>query len=226
MPHIDTSDLIREIKEYQSRNSELLKKSHHFVFDCPLDFQNSDETNYIWMGLNPGNDEDDWLKTEGRNDEETRDRDFQEVFGRSRGSKTRKTKIKNFLSSSIFKKTTLTELFFWCSKNITHDFQKRYGTSFSTSPHLEFCIYLNKELINRVQPKAVFFESLDNIKILGDMFNLRKLKIHHAGSRRIDEYLIDEKYRLLNFDHLSAGPPASLERKKVSECLRQIIETK
>ena len=95
MPHNITSDLIREIKEYQSRNVELLKKSHHFVFDCPLDFQNSDETNYIWMGLNPGNDEDDWLKTGGRNDEETRDRDFQEIFGRSRGSKTRKTKIKN-----------------------------------------------------------------------------------------------------------------------------------
>jgi len=224
MPNIDTSDLIRAIKEYQSRNVELLKKSHHFVFDCPLDFQNSDVTDYIWMGLNPGNDEDDWEKTKGRNDEETRDRDFQEIFGRSRGSKTRKTKLKNFLGPSIFRRTTHTELFFWCSKNLNQDFQKRYETSFSTSPHLEFCITLNKELINRVQPKAVFFESLDNIKTLGDVFNLKKLKIHNAGSRRIDEYLIDEKYRLFNFDHLSAGPPASLDRKNVSECLRQLIE--
>ena len=224
MPHIDTSDLIREIKEYQSRNVELLKKSHHFVFDCPLDFQNSDETNYIWMGLNPGNDTDDWLKTNGRNDEETRDRDFQEIFGRSRGSKRRKTQIKNFSGSSIFRKTTHTKLFFWCSKKLTDDFQKRYGTSFSTSPHLEFCITLNKELINRVQPKAVFFESLDKIKDVGHVFNLSKLKTHQVGSRRIDEYLIDEKPRLLNFDHLSAGPPASFKRKKVGECLRQIIE--
>ena len=73
MPNIDTSDLIRAIKEYQNRNVELLQKSHHFVFDCPLDFQNSDVTDYIWIGLNPGNDEDDWFKTNGRNDEETRD---------------------------------------------------------------------------------------------------------------------------------------------------------
>ena len=50
MPNIDTSDLIRAIKEYQSRKVELLKKSHHFVFNCPLDFQNSDATDYIWMG--------------------------------------------------------------------------------------------------------------------------------------------------------------------------------
>ncbi len=67
-------------------------------------------------------------------------------------------------------------------------------------------------------------ESMDNLKILGDVFNLRKLKIHNAGSRGIDECLIDEKYRLFNFDHLSVGPPGSLDRKNVSECLRQLIE--
>ena len=219
-----TSDLIKEIKAYQNRNFELLRKSHHFVFDCPLNFKNSRKTEYIWMGLNPGSDESDWAKTNGRNDEETRDRDFQEIYGRSAGSKTRKTKIKNFLGQNVFDKTTHTGLFFWCSKNLQNDFQMRYGSSFESSPHLDFCIKINRELINRVQPKAVFFESLDKLKILKNSFSLEKLQTYSAGTRCIDEYLIDGKYRLLNFDHLSSGPPASLERKKVSEIVRQLIE--
>ena len=37
------------------------------------------------------------LKTHGKNDEESRDRDFREIFSRSRGSKTRQTKVKKFL---------------------------------------------------------------------------------------------------------------------------------
>ena len=224
MPNSLTSDLIKEIRDYQIKNPELLKKSHHFVFDCPLNFNTSSESDYIWMGLNPGNDEDDWSKTSGRNEEETRERDFQEIYGRSRGSKTRKTKIKNFLGQKVFNKTTHTELFFWCSKDLQNDFQIRYGTSFQSSPHLYFCINLNRELITRVQPKAVFFESLQNIKILKSAFNLKKLKSYSAGTRRVDEYLIDKKYRLLNFDHLSSGPPASLERTKVSEVVRQLID--
>ena len=69
----------------------------------------------------------------------------------------------------------------------------------------------------------VFFRLIKK-KILKNSFSLEKLQTYSAGTRCIDEYLIDGKYRLLNFDHLSSGPPASLERKKVSEIVRQLIE--
>ena len=31
-----TSDLISKIRQFQEKNTILKKKSHHFVFDCPL----------------------------------------------------------------------------------------------------------------------------------------------------------------------------------------------
>ena len=224
MSVFSTTDIIKEIREYQEKESLLKEKSHHFVFDCPLDFSISCKPDFIWIGVNPGNDKKDWERTNGFNDEETRDRDFQETCGRSPLSKTRKTKIKNFLGKNIFDKTTHTELFFWCSENTGKDFQKRYGTKFEESPHIEFCIKMNQKLIKRVQPRAIFFESLSKIKILERFFNIEKVNSHYSETRSVDEYLIDDKYRLLNFDHLSSGPPASLERKQVSDIVKKLIE--
>ena len=223
MTVFSTSHLIQEIRDYQTKNSELLEKSHHFVFDCPFKVGEVNKPGYVWMGLNPGSDLGDWEKTHGQNDEESRDRDFQEIFSRSRGSKTRQTKIKKFLGEEIFKATTLTEVFFWCSKNLQDDFKMRYGTGFQSSPHLEFCLKMNRKLFDLINPKAIFFESLPNIDILRNFFFLEKIDFYNVGTRRIDEWMIDGKYRLLNFDHLSSGPPASLERTQVSEMIRRLI---
>ena len=99
----------------------------------------------------------------------------------------------------------------------------RYGTSFQSSPHLEFCLKMNRKLFYLINPKAIFFESLPNIDILRNFFFLEKIDFYNVGTRRIDEWMIDGKYRLLNFDHLSSGPPASLERTQVSEMIRRLI---
>lgn len=77
-----TSDLIAEIRSYQEEHSELLK-SHHFAFDCPLDRSNLARPDFIWFGVNPGTDEEDWRQLPS-NTEETRDLDFQTEFGRTR----------------------------------------------------------------------------------------------------------------------------------------------
>ena len=138
-----TSDLILQIRNYQDQHSILKEKSHHFVFDCPLNPSFTEKPDFVWMGLNPGRDEDNWEKTKGKNDEETRDRDFQDLYGRSENSKDRLRDIKKFLGETTFDRTTHTELFFWCSNNIDKDFKARYGTSFNSSPHLEFCISIN-----------------------------------------------------------------------------------
>ena len=82
-----TRDLIAEIRSYQEEHPELLK-SHHFVFDCPLDRSNLDRPDFIWFGVNPGTDEEDWRRFP-HNGEETRDRDFQDKLGRSTASKRR-----------------------------------------------------------------------------------------------------------------------------------------
>ncbi|AUG53369.1 hypothetical protein [Thalassospira marina] len=219
-----SSDLIAEIREYQKIHFELLKNSHHFVFDCPMNFDVSADPEYVWMGFHPGDDEDDWEKTQGINDEETRDRDFQEIFGRSKGSKTRKTKIRNFLGQDVYNKTSYTELFFWCASRSPRDFQNRYGTSLIDSPHLKFCLDQNYKLIHKINPKMIFLEGLSKIKFLDIRFSLQMVARHSVEDRVVDEYLVDEKFRLLNFDHLSSGPPASLARAEVGKLVRGLLE--
>ena len=66
-----SSDLIQKIRDYQDTHTEL-KKSHHFVFDCPLDKAHAGKPDFVWLGLNPGSDETDWQKwPSGPNMEET-----------------------------------------------------------------------------------------------------------------------------------------------------------
>ncbi len=222
MSTFTSSDLINKIKDYQNKNSELLK-SHHFVFDCPFGKNKKIKPDYIWMGVNPGKDDQDWKITGEKNDEETRDRNFQDIYGRSTNSKTRMTKIKNFLGDKCFEKTTHTELFFWGSKNTDQFFEERYKTKFLNSPHLEFCSQINLSLFERIKPIYIFFESLDKIEIFKKFFNIKLKKSFNVSNRLINEYIVNEKYKLLNFDHLSAGPPASLSRKDVSKFIRDLI---
>ena len=222
----NSSDLISQIKEYQEKHSVLSLKSHHFVFDCPFDSEAIETPDFIWIGLNPGGDQDDWAKTDGKNDEETRDRNFQEIYGRSSLSKRRMTKVRNFLGNNNFRKTTHTELFFWCSKDTNKDFQNRYNFSFDDNPHMKFCCQMNKILIDRIKPKALFFESRAKIDIIKRYFRLDYITtevISNSDNVRVDEYSFESKYRLINFDHLSAGPPKSLHMQNVSKYVQSII---
>lgn len=175
------------------------------------------------MGLNPESDlAGAWEKTHRQNDEESRDRDFQEIFSRIRGSKTRQTKISKFLGEEIFKAITLTKVFFWCSKNLQDESKIRYRTSFQSSPHLEFYLKMNHKLFDLINPKANFLR-VCQILIFDEFFFMEKIDFYNVGTRRIDEYMIDGEYRLLNFDHLSSGPSASLERTQVSEMIERLI---
>ena len=45
-------------------------------------------------------------------------------------------------------------------QNRNGNFQNRYNFSFDDNPHMKFCCQMNKILIDRIKPKAIFFESL------------------------------------------------------------------
>ena len=53
-----TGDLIVRVSARQEEFPEL-KRSHHFVFDCPLDPTYEGPTEFVWLGLNPGSDAED-----------------------------------------------------------------------------------------------------------------------------------------------------------------------
>ena len=141
---------------------------------------------------------------------------FKRSLGRSRSSKARMTKVERFLGTDYFHSTTHTELFFWCSNGISNDFELRYGASFGNSPHVKFCCKINKRLIEIVEPKAIFFESIPKFSILKQYFSLKLIEEHKVQTRKIDVYLLENKYKLINFDHLSALGDAIKYRSEVS----------
>ena len=204
MSEFSTTDLIERIRNYQDVHTEL-KKSHHFVFDCPLDSTYRGKPDYVWFGVNPGSDCEDW-KRSAKNSEETRDFDFQTECGRSSASANRMNKLRGFLGPERFKRTTHCELFFWCSKDTGSNFKNRFGYQFAKNPHWEFCCEINRCLIQRVQPNAVLAESLRKLHLYKDRLGLQPFKTHQCaeGKVLVEELRLDGGIPFLCFDHLSA----------------------
>ena len=218
-----SGDLIEKIRKYQEANPEL-KKSHHFVFDAPLhpDYKGSPE--YVWLGVNPGSDDEDWNRPSSSNTEETRDCDFQLINGRSKASNKRMNKLRKFLGHDRFQKTTHCELFFWGSSD-TKRASDRYGYSFENNPHWDFCTRMNLALIQKIRPKAVFAERRNLLELYRDKLGLEFVTTHYSDELAplIAEYRFKEGYPFYCFDHLSAVGKAIPRRELVKQRLIELL---
>ena len=223
-----SSDLIQKIRDYQETHTEL-KKSHHFVFDCPLDKAHAGKPDFVWLGLNPGSDETDWQKwPSGPNMEETRDCDFQVKYGRSPGSEKRMKQLRQFLGNDLFSRTTHCELFFWCSPDTGESFKNRYGYGFAENPHWEFCCKMNKALISRLDPKAIFAESRRRLSHYEKRLGLttRISHLDNPGDKNvlIEELRFDGRIPFYCFDHLSARI-SNVRRNQIKDNLDLLLHT-
>ena len=200
----ETTDLIERIRAYQSENAELLR-SHHFVFDCPLDQQYTRKPRFVWIGVNPGSDCDDWMRLP-ENTEESRDYDFQIEHGRSEGSANRLSNLRHFVGENVFCRMTHSQWFFWGSKDATKSFKARYEYSLRNNPHWAFCCGMNRSLIERARPLAVLAEGRWIARLNACRLGLQKVCDHkHAdGDTLIEEWVFDGELPLYAFDHLSA----------------------
>lgn len=199
-----TTDLIERIRVYQSDNPELLR-SHHFVFDCPLDPRHTDKPRFVWIGVNPGSDCDDWARLP-HNTEESREYDFQVEQGRSEGSESRLNNLRHFVGQSVFRSMTHSQWFFWGSKNASKAFKERYGYSLRNNPHWAFCCEMNRTLIQRARPLAVLAESRWIAHLNACRLGLQKGCDHTNvdGDTLIEEWRFDGELPFYAFDHLSA----------------------
>ena len=219
----NTSDLTKSIREYELRHAEL-RQSHHFVFDCPFgDPKRAPE--YVWIGANPAVDANDWTRTQGCRDEETRERDFQKLFGRTVGSQKRLNQIQRFIGGLTFQKTTNSQNFFWCSKDLTASFRSKFGYSYMENPHKNFCVKINLELINRANPKAVLVERHMGIEYMAQEVDCRLLKEYQSsrGYTFLQEHLLDNRHRCISFTHLSARGKFLKELPELSALVRQLL---
>lgn len=216
-----TTDLIQRIRARQEEYPEL-KQSHHFVFDCPLDPSYKGPTEFVWLGLNPGSDDEDWER-HGVNTEETRQYNYQVEFGRSTASATRMRRLYNFLGAEMFSRTTHSQLFFWCSRDTNEAFKERFGYRFRDNPHWTFCCETNVALIERIRPKAVMAESRPTLALYERDFGLLPVKTHRSevGDALIEERRFANGVPFYCFDHLSARRGHANVRAKLKELLRR-----
>ena len=221
-----TTDLIERIRgyQYQVDHPELLK-SHHFVFDCPLDRTHRGWPRFVWMGINPGDDDGDWARLP-ENSEESRDCDFQVVHGRSAGSKERLDRLEAFVGPAVFQAMTHSQWFFWGSKNAGKCFKARYGYSLRANPHWTFCCEMNRELIARARPVAVMAEGRWIAKLNARGLGLQRGPEHKSadGEILIEEWRFESDVPFYTFDHLSALGKSIPLRPKVRELLADLLQ--
>ena len=134
------SKILEEIREYTQNHTEL-KKSHHFLFNCPLSSGPSC-ADVIVIGLNPGETRSDWECRTSLPTEESSEFDFHDEYGRGRSSVRWSKLCREYLpNSNIF----LSEFFFWSSgTNSFISFEPpAYATWISVSSVLkteDFCL--------------------------------------------------------------------------------------
>jgi len=216
------SKILEEIREYTQNHTEL-KKSHHFLFNCPLSSGPSC-ADVIVIGLNPGETRSDWECGTSLPTEESSEFDFHDEYGRGRSSVRWSQLCREYLpNNNIF----LTEFFFWSSGNLGNEFKDRFGYSFKNSPHFEFCKRCNEQMIAFHKPKLIvatgtswasFFSSLykmehvETIKCIKDKRN-RNI-IHHYDFRKVP---------FIFTPHWSSGYVSNHEKKEIKSYLSKYL---
>lgn len=175
------SQLMVEVREYQQQHRELLK-SHHFVVAVPLN-KGADTFEYLVMGLNPGEQDGNWLAHSGPT-EETVDYDWLDCIPRTDSSKRWRTKVEYFCGTT---NVLQSDLFFWSTNNIGSAFVDRFGTAFRKSPHLQFCCEINLKLVDLTQPKAVVAPGITH----ADEF------AHRYGLSPVNSIVTEDGHRLI-----------------------------
>ena len=216
------SKTLEEIREYTQKNPEL-KKSHHFLFNCPLDSE-SDLADVIVVGLNPGETRPDWNYGTNLPTEESSEFDFHDELGRGRSSVRWSQLCKEYLpNNDIF----LSEFFFWSSGNLDSEFKDRFGYSFRKSPHFEFCKKCNEEMIAYHKPKLIvatgtswasFFSSIYQMK------HIRTIKcINDKRNRNIIHHYDFNGVPFIFTPHWSSGYVSNYEKKDIKSYLSKYL---
>jgi hypothetical protein len=174
---------INTIRKYTAAHAEL-RVAHHFLYDLPLN-KDARAPEIVVIGINPGETQVDREAYPGPT-EETWNFDFHEQasLGRSRGSIHWRKNAAYFANG---RPVIFTELFFW-SSNDQGEFKERFGPLWD-SPHLSFCVNLNRCLIDEYQPKSIIFVGLSDVARVAGEFGLRHVyTLKMRGHRLVEHY--------------------------------------
>lgn len=160
------------------------------------------------MGVNPGETPGDWALSRTPTEETSRF-DFHEELGPGRSSIRWTSSARYFLGGADY---VLTELFFWSSKD-SREFEARFG-KLASSPHLQLCVDMNRDLIEAYQPRAVILPGLANHELCRSIYGLRHEETVRHGEVRVAERYTDGRRPWLFTKHWTASFGFSKEQRQ------------
>jgi hypothetical protein len=184
----------KEISDYTAKHVEL-RKAHSFVYDYPPfeEFRSLGEPELVVMGINPGETEPDRLQMGVRPNETEEERKRREAAWTPlettwNGNFRSQTPSAHDWAEAISyytesRRVVSTEIFFW-SANDAEEIEKRYGHPWWRSPHLKFCVKMNRLLIAEYQPKAVIFVGISARDIVARKFGLVHVRTIPDASKK------------------------------------------
>lgn len=162
-------DLLSMVREYDKLNPNV-QTSHHFTFALPyVNNLNPNISKVLLMGFNPGETEHDWKKTHGTRAEESFRVNFNDK-NKSNSSNRWYSNIEFFLPNTD---VLITEFIFWSSKTVKQ-LEERIGQITPENEVVNFCVDINKKLIDSFKPDAVVFTGLSHYNVISECFSLNK----------------------------------------------------
>ena len=216
------SKTLKDIREYTQNHNEL-KKSHHFVFNKPVD-KYSKIADVIVMGLNPGEEVADWGYETNLPTEESSEFDFHDEFGIGRSTARWSKACKGYLpNKNIF----LSQFFFWSSKDTKSIFKNRFGYSFKKSPHFNFCKNCNEEMIDFHKPKLIVATGTSFAKFFSSVYEMKHIKTLKCETDKRNRPIINHyEFKGIPFiftPHWTNGWVSNLEKKDIQSYLSSYL---
>lgn len=203
---------IERVAAYTDQHPEL-KAAHHFLYD--LRHPRDGTPQYVVMGVNPGETAHDWTIAPEPTEESSR-YDFHIDKGGGRSAIRWTKAARYFLDNADY---VLAELFFWSSYD-SRKFTERFGP-FAKSKHLQFCVELNKDLIEVYQPDAVVLPGLTHLPLVRQLYGLSPVRVVTHEATRVAEHYTDGKRPWVFTKHWTAAFGFSrAQRELAREALR------
>lgn len=200
-----------------------LQEAHHFCYDHRLEFRSA-RVDYVVMGINPGETEEDKRRHQAPPPgEETSEADFH--LPHPSPARIRWFKNAEFYCHS--RNIAFTNCFFWSSPKET-DLRTRYSNALDE--HFQFCAELNIDLINIHQPEAVVFAGISYTTKAPWVPRLYKLRGPNnvttaTGSNdRLVEVYDDGKRPWLFTRHWSSARIRSLDKPIIKQTILDVIK--
>jgi len=213
---------LEKIRDYTQQHAELLK-SHHFLFNAPLNgpINNAD---VVIIGLNPGETASDWLYEGSTPTEESSEYDFHSDSFRGKSSNRWITLCNEYLPNS---RIVLSEFFFWSSSDIKSGFRDRFGYSFKKCPHLEFCKELNSELVLFHRPKLIVSTGTFWAEFMAKKYDLDHVTTLNCESdecqRRIIVHYEWQSIPFIFTPHWTSGFVSKAEKQEIKSYLSDFL---